>query len=88
MCIAMKTFKSEEARIKLRDILDEVTAGHEVVIERYNKPVGVVVPHALWKELKKLHHEEIARIRAEMDAGNYMTWDEVKVELEAKGILP
>jgi len=86
--MAMKSFKSEEARIKMRDILDEVTAGREVVIERYNKPVGVVVPHLLWVQLKKLHYEEIARIRAEMDAGNYMTWDAVKTDLEAKGILP
>ena len=84
----LKSFKSEEARIKMRDILDEVTAGREVVIERYNKPVGVMVPYALWIQLKKLHHEEIARIRAEMDAGNYVVWDEVKADLEAKGILP
>lgn len=45
--MALKTFKRDEARSKLRDILDEVTAGREVMIERYNQPVGVVVPHTL-----------------------------------------
>lgn len=86
--MTVKTIKSEEARIKMRDILDEVTAGREIVIERYNKPVGVIVPHALWQSLKKLQREEITRIRQEMDAGDYRTWDEVKVELQAEGILP
>ncbi|MCE7985543.1 MAG: type II toxin-antitoxin system Phd/YefM family antitoxin [Caldilinea sp. CFX5] len=86
--MTVKTIKSEEARSKMRDILDDVTAGREVVIERYNKPVGVIIPHALWQRFKKLQREEIARIRQEMDAGNYRTWDEVKTELQAEGILP
>jgi prevent-host-death family protein len=86
--MTVKTIKSEEARIKMRDILDEVTAGREVVIERYNKPVGVLVPHTLWQSLKKLQREEIARIRQAMDAGDYKTWDEVKADLQAEGILP
>ena len=85
--MSVKTIKSEAARIKMRDILDEVTAGREVVIERYNKPVGVVIPHAMWKRLKQLQREEIARIRKEMDAGDYVTWDEVKAGLQAGGVL-
>lgn len=86
--MSIKTIKSEEARVKMRDILDEVTAGREIMIERYNKPVGVIVPHALWQQLKKLQREEIARIRREMDEGNYRTWGEVKAELQVEGILP
>ena len=86
--MSTRTVKSEEARIKMRDLLDEVSTGGEVIIERYNKPVGVIIPHALWQRFKKLQREEIARIRQEMDQGAYETWDDVKARLHAEGILP
>lgn len=86
--MSIKTVKSDEARTKMRDILDEVTAGRDVVIERYNKPVGVMVPHARWLHWQKRHLEEIAQARAEMDAGNFLTWEEVKAKLKEDGILP
>jgi PHD/YefM family antitoxin component YafN of YafNO toxin-antitoxin module len=45
--VGRKTYKSEEARLKLRDILDEVMTGAgDVVIERYSKPT-VVVEHSM-----------------------------------------
>jgi prevent-host-death family protein len=50
--MALMTVKSDEARIRMRDILDETVAGREVVIQRYDKPVAVVVPYELWKALK------------------------------------
>lgn len=48
----MMTVKSDEARIRMRDILDETVAGHEVLIQRYDKPVAVVIPYEMWKALK------------------------------------
>ncbi len=48
----MMTVKSDEARIRMRDILDETIAGHEVLIQRYDKPVAVVIPYEMWKALK------------------------------------
>ncbi len=86
--MSIKTVKSDEARTKMRDILDDVTAGHDVVIERYNKPVGVVVPHARWLKWQQKHREEIAQARAEMDAGIYYTWEEAEAELQKRGLLP
>lgn len=50
--MSMMTVKSDEARTRMRDILDEAVAGREVVIQRYAKPVAVVVPYELWKALK------------------------------------
>ncbi|MCX6050242.1 MAG: type II toxin-antitoxin system prevent-host-death family antitoxin [Chloroflexi bacterium] len=50
--MTIMTVKSDEARIRMRDILDETVAGREVVIQRYDKPVAVVVPYELWKALK------------------------------------
>ncbi len=68
----VKTYKAEDARAKMRDILDDVTTGTtEVVIERHGKPTAVVVGYhqwQAWKRQRKAHHD---RIRAEMDA---RTW--------------
>ena len=52
--MTVKTFKSDEARLKLRDILDDVLRGDtEVIIERYNKPSAVVVNYEQWQALKR-----------------------------------
>ena len=50
--MSVMTMKSDEARIQMRTILDEAVAGREVIIQRYDKPVAVVVPYELWKALK------------------------------------
>ena len=84
----IRTVKSEEARTSMRDILDDVNAGREVIIERLNKPVGVIVPHARWKAWKKRHQEEIAQARAEIAAGEYYTFEQVEAILEKDGLLP
>ena len=75
--MTVKTIGSDEARVKLRDILDDVYAGQiEVVIERYNKPTAVVVNYSQWQQTSS----ELARLRriieadqdfAAMRAGNY-----------------
>ena len=85
------TMKSEEARNRLRDILDEAVAGREVVIERYSKPTAVVVNYNQWLNWRNMANE-LARLRriveadrqfAVMDAGNYVTLDNLDNELAA-----
>lgn len=52
--MTIKTFNSVDARVKLRDILDDVISGDtEVVIERYNKPSAVIINYEQWQELKR-----------------------------------
>jgi prevent-host-death family protein len=41
--MAIKTLKSEAARQQWGEILDTARAGQEVVIERYNKPIAVLL---------------------------------------------
>jgi prevent-host-death family protein len=58
------TVKSEQARAKMRDILDVVSAGGEVVIERYDRPTAVVIGYQQWQaimELVKLVREDQLR---------------------------
>ncbi len=69
-----KTFKSDEARLKLRDILDDVWRGDtEVIIERYNKPTAVVVNYAQWQALKRQQQSDLLakakQISADIDSG-------------------
>jgi prevent-host-death family protein len=79
---------SDEARLKLRDILDDVQAGTtEVVIERYNKPTAVVVNYAQWQAWRRQRKARLDRIRKEMDAGHYLTQEELDQGLKAKGLL-
>lgn len=84
----IKTYGSEEARLKLRDILDDVNSGQESVIERYNKPVAVVVGYRQWQALKRLRAEQLAQSRAEARAGQTHTFEEVEQMLKRDGLLP
>ncbi len=87
--MAIKTYKSEDARAQMRTILDDVTTGTtEVVIERHGKPTAVMVGYHQWQAWRRQRKERHDRIRADMDAGNYSTWEEVRAEMQAKGLLP
>ncbi len=84
----VKTMKSEEVRSQWRDVVDDVFANRaEVVVERYNKPTVAIIPYAQWQAWKRERKERHDRIRKEMDAGEYSTWEEVKAELEKRGIV-
>jgi prevent-host-death family protein len=37
---------SDEARSKWREVLDTAVAGNQIIIERYGKPVAVIMPYA------------------------------------------
>jgi prevent-host-death family protein len=86
--MSSKTVNSEEARVNLSEILDEVGQGGEVVIARYNKPVGVLIPHAQWLEMNRRRRARHQRIRKEMDDGKYYTMDQVESMLKQDGLLP
>lgn len=44
----IQTMKSDEVRNSFRDVLDAVQNGSTIVIERYNKSVGVLLPIEKW----------------------------------------
>lgn len=83
--VAIKTFKSDEARLKLRDILDDVFRGDtEVIIERYSKPTAVVVNYEQWQKFKRMQQQELLaqakRVSADIASGKMGTisHDELK----------
>jgi prevent-host-death family protein len=83
--VARRTYEIEEARLKLQDIVGDVMTGTgDVVIERYSKPTAVVVSYAQyqqWLAWKRRRRERHDQIRREMDAGRYLTQEEVEVEI-------
>jgi prevent-host-death family protein len=48
-----KTLKSEAARQQWGEILDMARAGQEVVIERYNKPVAILIGYQEHERIKQ-----------------------------------
>ncbi len=75
----MSTIKmsSDAARSKWREILDTAVAGNRVVIERYGKPVAVIVPYAEYGQStgqEKKVQEETAVYQAD-------NWETIKTEL-------
>ncbi len=85
--MALMTFKSDEARAKFRDILDEVTAGREVMIQRYEKPIGVLIPYDIWKSMKYAEAlTEASRISERVKRGesHYTSGDEVMRQVLAQ----
>jgi prevent-host-death family protein len=81
--MAVMTVKSEEARNRFRDMLDTAVAGGETVIERHGKPTAVIVNYEQWQRWRQLWLAMIDQRIAEMDAGNYVPFEQVEAELRA-----
>jgi antitoxin (DNA-binding transcriptional repressor) of toxin-antitoxin stability system len=87
----IQTVSSDQARTGWRDLLDGVIAGDVVIIERYGKPVAVMLAHAdyvaMQTELEAAREmDATGRTLRErpLPADTYRTWDEMKRELLAE----
>jgi antitoxin (DNA-binding transcriptional repressor) of toxin-antitoxin stability system len=86
--MAIKTVRSEEARNSFCDILDDAIAGDDIVIERYGKPTAVVVNYTRWQMQRRQWLAMLDERAREIDAGDFMTQEEVDAQLKARGIIP
>jgi len=89
--MTITTIKSGEARIRWRDVLDQVFAGQgDVVIERSGKNVVALIPAADYEQIR----ETLAELRSarqaaaayeewKRDPAVARPWDEVEAELSA-----
>ncbi len=71
-----KTISSDQARAKWRQLLDTAVAGEPVIIERYGKPVAVLVPYA--------DYIEPGKVREETAVYQTRDWATAKAELAAE----
>ena len=92
--MTVHSLKSNDARLRWRDILDAARAGNDTVIEHYNRPTAVVIPYedfvALQEDLEELRLARRAREaydewkRAPDTARPY---SEIRQELIKEGLL-
>lgn len=92
--MSITTMKSDEARQSWRDILDIASGGGSVVVERYNKPVAVMISYEAWltvqEELEDLElgSRAIAALeRWKKDPSTARDWKEVESDLISDGLL-
>jgi prevent-host-death family protein len=92
--MSVTAMKSDEARQGRRDVLDIASKGGSVVVERYNKPVAVMISYEAWlavqEELEDL--ELGARAVAAHERWKKVptvarSWEEVEADLLADGLL-
>jgi prevent-host-death family protein len=89
-----KILSSDEARSRWRDVMDAATAGADVVIERYGKPVIAVIPYAdyvEWQEqledLRAARQAQAALEEWRRDPSTARPWSDVEAELVADGLV-
>lgn len=88
--MSVSIVKSDEARNNWRALLDKVFADRdEVVVERYNKPLAVLVNYDVWDRMKKSHAAMLAQRAAEMDTGPEASipWEVVKRGMIDRGLV-
>jgi prevent-host-death family protein len=93
--MAITKIKSGEARIKWRDLLDQVYAGAtDFIIERSGKDVAVLIPardyEAVQDMLEEMRADRLAAAAYNewlRDPSVARAWDEVETELIHKGLL-
>ena len=91
--MTISTINSGEARIRWRDLLDQVLAGKgDVLIERNGKSVAVMIPAVDYQQIREAL-EELRSARQAADAYEEWKrnpsvarpWNEVEAELDQAG---
>lgn len=93
--MAIQLLDANQARSKWRDIMDAAQSGQaDTVIERYGKPLAVVIPYqdymALQEELEDLRLGRLAQTEFEAwekDPSTGRPWEEIKAEMIEEGLL-
>ncbi len=82
--MADKVFSSDKARAKWREVLDTAVAGDNVIIERYGKPVAVLISYQEFlgtiDQSKQLHEETAVYEGIERQQAKNELLDELRSE--------
>lgn len=93
--MTVQVMKSEEARVRWRDVLDLTSTGDtEVVIERYGKPTSAVISYEHYKLIQTLLDEIRSVQRADQALTTWQTaperarsYTDLRRELIEEGLL-
>lgn len=82
------TMTTDEARVNWRKTIETAYVDrNEVVLERYNKPVVVMMNYDMWRMLTQSRRMLLERLSKEVDEGKYFTQEEVEAGLRERGLL-
>jgi prevent-host-death family protein len=79
-----KTIGAFEVRRKFGELLDEVTRGDKVVVERHGKPVAAVVPIELYEQWKRERQRFFDQMREISERVNLEPDEAMTLALEAQ----
>lgn len=87
--MTITTMKSDDARVKWRELLDNVLVNRDeaVVIERYTKPLAVLMNYEAWQERRFTQREVealMAAQEAELRNGPTISHEDLKAKIEAR----
>lgn len=79
-----ETMSADQVRVKWGDVITATLRGESTIVERYGKPVSVVVPFEQWQRIQNAHIEELKRRRREEEQ---IPWEEVKAGMVERGLI-
>jgi PHD/YefM family antitoxin component YafN of YafNO toxin-antitoxin module len=92
--MSAQVMKSDEARLKWRDVIETALVGGDTIIERYNRPTAVVIPFDDYEAILEALEDYRAGRRAEIahrewleDPSTGEDWESVKAKLTNEGLL-
>lgn len=87
-----RIMKSDDVRQNWRDVMDDALLGSRVIIERYTKPLAVLMNYNQYKEMQERLNflelwAEAHRINEEIEAGKAqeITLEQHKARMQTKG---
>lgn len=81
----IETMSSDNARQKWGELITSAIRGDTTVIERYGKPLAVLVSHDRWQETQR----QLRELRADESAhrGEFISDAELEAGLKERGLL-
>lgn len=77
-----RTVSALEARKRLGEILEDVSRGDEIVIERAGKPMAVVIPPARYQTIEEARQRLLAFIEGTWERNRDRPYPEVEAMVE------
>ena len=82
------TMTTDQARTNWRAVIEKTFVDKDqVIIERYNRPVCVLVDYDLWQIMQQYREEHLRKLSKQIDDGDFVTQEEVEAGLRERGLL-
>lgn len=76
--MAIESITSTNVKNQFGRMLEKALQGIPTIIERYNRPIAVLVNYDEYQRLKRAEADTLNRRSREVKEGNYVPWREVE----------